>query len=272
MRVLVFGLLLLLTACGQRDAAARAQAQADLREFVVLSGLLEISENRLALDRFAALEFDDNELTFDRFEMLEQRETIFLSGTQPDAVVAEDDDTDTTGHQVYDGFLDYTLFGLGGAALEYDDQASLDLIITLLQRRRDITSRDAMFGNCQRALLADILIESHDLSARRRALNLVTRATRDSKDDFELAKRRIEIANALSAHSDTIVAAKPHDQSEWVYPLGDILVRNMVRDAGLAKAASNPPSSPRIARANASVPAACVASLRSRACRSSCLD
>ncbi|MCA9218329.1 MAG: exosortase/archaeosortase family protein, partial [Planctomycetales bacterium] len=55
--------------------------------------------------------------------------------------------------------------------------------------------------------LSEILIESHDSNARQRALQLATRACTIDPTNLDFAKHRIEIANALSAHGDTIAAA-----------------------------------------------------------------
>ena len=55
--------------------------------------------------------------------------------------------------------------------------------------------------------LADLLAESRDFSARRRALELASRASNLAPEDLAIGKRRVEIANSLSAHGDTISAA-----------------------------------------------------------------
>lgn len=158
MRQTALILALIIGACSPQNASDHSvQVASDLREFIVISGLLQTGQHELALDRFAMLGIRADDDSLDRFERLEDRESIALSGSESPA-----DEPVGTELQPYDPFLDYTLFGLGGTALERGDNANFDLIIALLQRRREVIDEVASFGNCQGHLLADVLIELRD--------------------------------------------------------------------------------------------------------------
>ncbi|WP_421790633.1 hypothetical protein [Hyphobacterium sp.] len=158
MRYTLLIFTLVLTACSPREDRTEIRlTQADLHEFIVLSALLETGDSETALARFATLEIGENNVALERLAMRPERETITLFETEPPedgAIVPE--------LRLYDGFLDYTLFELGGAALAGGDLVSLESIIALLQLRRDVTRTVVIFNNCQRALFADILIELRD--------------------------------------------------------------------------------------------------------------